>query len=85
MIDIQPMQAAPFDGDGAPLPAPLIPRGVYMTPWFYRGRRWLFVVDHTHSVLHLEPVIDYGDRDAQVQALRVMLQALDPLGLALVD
>jgi hypothetical protein len=61
--------------------APLIHRGVFCTPWFYHGRRWLFVVDHTHSVVHMEPVIDDGDRDAQVQSLRVMLQALDPCTL----
>jgi len=65
--------------------APLIGRGVYCTPWYYHGRRWLFVVDHTHSVLHLEPVLDNGDRDAQIRSLRVMLSALDPIRLELVE
>ena len=64
--------------------APLLERGVYLTPWFFRGRRTLVVIDHTHSVIHYEPVTDNGDRDAQVQALRVMLSALDPVRLRVV-
>jgi hypothetical protein len=64
--------------------APLLGRGVYCTPWFYHGRKFLFVVDHTHSVLHMEPVTDYGDRDAQVRSLQVMLSALDPYELRIV-
>jgi hypothetical protein len=59
-------------------------RGVYCTPWFYHGRKFLFVVDHTHSVLHMEPVTDHGDRDAQVRSLQVMLSALDPCELRIV-
>ena len=66
------------------LPAPLLDRGVYLTPWLFRGRRTLVVIDHTHSVIHYEPVTDNGDRDAQVQALRVMLSALDPVRLRVV-
>lgn len=67
----------------APAPPALIPRGVHCTPWFYHGRRWLFVVDHTHSVLHMEPVTDHEDQmDAQVQSLRVMLMALNPQPLS---
>jgi hypothetical protein len=64
--------------------APLLGRGVYCTPWFYHGRKFLFVVDHTHSVLHMEPVTDHGDRDAQVRSLQVMLSALDPCELRIV-
>jgi hypothetical protein len=64
--------------------APLLARGVYCTPWFYHGRKFLFVVDHTHSVLHMEPVTDHGDRDAQVRSLQVMLSALDPYELRIV-
>jgi hypothetical protein len=64
--------------------APLLGRGVYCTPWFYHGRKFLFAVDHTHSVLHMEPVTDHGDRDAQVRSLQVMLNALDPYELRIV-
>lgn len=70
----------------SPADAELIARGVHCTPWFYHGRRWLFVVDHTHSVLHMEPVTDHEhEMDAQVQSLRVMLMALDPQALRIED
>ena len=68
-----------------PVAAPFIDRGIYLTPWVFRGRRQLVVIDHTHSVIHWEPVTDYGDRDAQVQSLRVLLMALDPVELRLMD
>jgi hypothetical protein len=58
--------------------APLVERGVRLTPWLFRGRRMFVVIDHTHSIIHYEPVSDLGDRDAQVRSLQVMLDALDP-------
>lgn len=59
--------------------APLLDRGIHLTPWFVNGRRYLIVIDHTHSIIHREAVTDNGDRNAQVRSLEIMLNALDPL------
>lgn len=62
----------------------LLERGVYLSPFYCAGRRVWWLVDHTHSRIHIEPVGDREDRDAEYLSMTKMLDALDPPRLAIV-
>jgi hypothetical protein len=63
----------------------MLRRGLWLTPWFYIGTRWLFVVGHGHNVLLLEPVVQGDDRDEQVNRLLAFLRERAPTRPYVVD
>jgi hypothetical protein len=68
---------------GGPAAPRMMRRGLFLTPWFYLGTRWVFVVGHNHNVETLEPVLANGDRDIQVNRLLALLEERAPLTITL--
>jgi hypothetical protein len=63
----------------------MLRRGLWLTPWFYMGTRWLLVVGHLHNVLLLEPIVVGDDRDEQVNRLLAFLRERAPTRPYVVD